>query len=55
MERRASEMSERSEGKRDREDGDEGEERKKKKIKLSIGKTENGRTSASAEPASAVD
>ncbi|KAH7090335.1 ribonucleases P/MRP protein subunit POP1-domain-containing protein [Paraphoma chrysanthemicola] len=55
IDRRASEMSERSEGKRDREDGDDGEERKKKKIKLSISKTENGRTSASAEPASAVD
>ncbi|KAH8730515.1 hypothetical protein GQ44DRAFT_768274 [Phaeosphaeriaceae sp. PMI808] len=55
VERRASEMSERSEGKRDREDGDEGEQRKKKKIKLSMAKGENGRTSASAEPASAVD
>lgn len=54
-ERRASEMSERSEGKRDREDGDEGEERKKKKIKLSMGRGENGRTSASAEPGSAAD
>jgi ribonuclease P/MRP protein subunit POP1 len=52
MERRASEMSERSEGKRDRDDGDEGgEERKKKKIKLSMGKSDNGRMSASVEPA----
>jgi ribonuclease P/MRP protein subunit POP1 len=52
MERRASEMSERSEGKRDRDDGDDGgEERKKKKIKLSMAKSDNGRMSASVEPA----
>jgi ribonuclease P/MRP protein subunit POP1 len=53
MERRASEMSERSEGKRDRDDGDDGDEerKKKKKIKLSMGKGDNGRMSASVEPA----
>jgi ribonuclease P/MRP protein subunit POP1 len=53
MERRASEMSERSEGKRDRDEGDDGGEvRKKKKIKLNVGKTENGRVrgSESVEP-----
>ncbi|KAF1916742.1 ribonucleases P/MRP protein subunit POP1-domain-containing protein [Ampelomyces quisqualis] len=54
MERRTSEMSERSDGKRDRDDADDGGDvRKKKKLKLSVGKTENGRArgSESLEPA----
>ncbi|CAO2651182.1 Nn.00g094790.m01.CDS01 [Neocucurbitaria sp. VM-36] len=56
LERRQSEMSERSDGKRDRE-GDEGGDGapQKKKIKLSLGKGENGRGRESTEPASAQD
>lgn len=51
LERKHSEVSERSEGKRER-DGDDGgsEAPQKKKIKLSLGKTDNNRTSASVEP-----
>ncbi len=56
MERRQSEISERSDGKRDR-DGDDASEGapQKKKIKLSLGKGENGRRRESTEPISAVD
>ncbi|KAL6710694.1 hypothetical protein ACN47E_007751 [Coniothyrium glycines] len=51
LERKHSEVSERSEGKRER-DGDDGSEApQKKKMKLSLGKAENSRTSASVEPA----
>lgn len=52
LERKQSEASERSDGKRDR-DGDEGgsEAPQKKKIKLSLGKGEVSRASASVEPA----
>ncbi|KAF1935958.1 POP1-domain-containing protein [Clathrospora elynae] len=55
LERKQSEASERSDGKRDR-DGDEGasEAPHKKKIKLSLGKGDRNRVSASVEPASAA-
>ncbi|KAF2847702.1 hypothetical protein T440DRAFT_509955 [Plenodomus tracheiphilus IPT5] len=55
LERKQSEASERSEGKRDREGEDSIEAPQKKKIKLSLNKPDNSRTSASVEPASAVD
>ncbi|KAH7392775.1 hypothetical protein BKA66DRAFT_458272 [Pyrenochaeta sp. MPI-SDFR-AT-0127] len=56
LERRQSELSERSDGKRDR-DADEGGDGapQKKKIKLSLGKGENGKGRESTEPASAAD
>ena len=55
LERKQSELSERSEGKRDRENDDGAEAPLKKKIKLSLGKGEHRRASASVEPASAVE
>ncbi|KAJ4369098.1 Ribonucleases P/MRP protein subunit pop1 [Neocucurbitaria cava] len=57
LERRQSEMSERSDGKRDREGDDGGGDGapQKKKIKLSLGKGENGRGRESTEPTSAQD
>ncbi|KAH9864949.1 hypothetical protein IAQ61_008894 [Plenodomus lingam] len=55
IERKQSEMSERSEGKRDREGDDGTEAPQKKKIKLSLGKSDSIRTSASVEPASTLD
>ncbi|KAH9875127.1 hypothetical protein J1614_004616 [Plenodomus biglobosus] len=54
-ERKQSELSERSEGKRDREGDDGTEAPQKKKIKLNLSKPDSSRTSASVEPASAID
>lgn len=56
LERRQSEMSERSDGKRDRDADEVGEGApQKKKIKLSLGKGENGKGRESTEPTSAVE